>query len=66
NDDHSSGTPYNVVIDGRTLTWEELGLALDSYEGWNFRLVIEDRVADARTEAELIDLPLGPDASGDE
>ena len=34
--------PYAVVIDGRTLSWEELGRALESFEGWRFRLVIDD------------------------
>lgn len=32
--------PYNVVIDGRTLSWEELGRALELYEGSEFRLQI--------------------------
>ena len=47
----SSGAPFDVVIDGRTLTWEEFGEALGSYEGWNFRLVIEDRVVEAAPTA---------------
>ena len=34
--------PYAVVVDGRTITWEELGHALDSFEGWRFRLLIDD------------------------
>jgi hypothetical protein len=50
------GKPYNVVVDGRTLTWEELGLALESYEGWGFRLVIESSIVDARSDAEVIEL----------
>jgi hypothetical protein len=54
--DGPSWTPYDVVIDGRTLTWEEFGEALSSYEGWNFRLVIEDRVVEARTDGEVIDI----------
>jgi hypothetical protein len=40
---NETGGPYNVVVDGCTLTWEELGEALEPFEGWRFRLVIEDR-----------------------
>ena len=36
------GHPYDVIVDGRKLTWEELGRALEAYEGWQFRLMIED------------------------
>ena len=54
--DGPSWTPYDVVIDGRTLTWEEFGEALSSYEGWIFRLVIEDRVVEARSAGEVIDI----------
>lgn len=50
NDEGDNGKPYIVVIDGRTMSSEELGMALEPYEGWGFRLVIEDRVHDARTE----------------
>jgi hypothetical protein len=42
-DDHDNGDPYDVVVDGRLLTWEELGRALASFEGWRFRIEIEDR-----------------------
>jgi hypothetical protein len=45
-----------VVIDGRTLTWEELGHALESFEGWNFRLLIEESSDDARADAQIIQL----------
>jgi hypothetical protein len=44
------GGPYRAVIDGRSLSWEEFGLALGSFEGWRFRLVIEDRSADVRSD----------------
>ncbi|MGH8921652.1 MAG: DUF7713 domain-containing protein [Actinomycetes bacterium] len=50
------GGPYRVVVDGRSLSWEEFGLTLGSFEGGRFRLVIEDRSTDVRSEAE----PLGP------
>lgn len=48
------GGPYDVVVDGRTLTWGEFGHALEPYEGWRFRLVMEDRSLDARPDAEVI------------
>ncbi len=51
------GGPYNVVVDGRTLTWEEFGEALEPYEGWRFRMVIEDRCADLRPDADVVDFP---------
>lgn len=36
-----AGMPYDVVVDGRRLTWADLGRALEPFEGWAFRLVIE-------------------------
>ena len=51
-----TGEPYNVVVDGRMMTWEELAMALESFEGWGFRPVIEDRVRDLRSDAEIIEL----------
>lgn len=48
------GGPYDVVVDGRTLTWEQFGHALEPYEGWRFRLVMEERSLDARPDAEVI------------
>lgn len=50
------GTPYSVVIDGRVLSWEELGRALEPYEGWRFRLEITDRIEDLRPDADVIAL----------
>jgi hypothetical protein len=32
---------YDVVIDGRRLTWEEFGQAVGSFEGWGFKLSID-------------------------
>ncbi len=58
----AAGAPFDVVIDGRTLTWAQFGEALSAFEGWNFRLLIEDRVveaeagAEAQTQAEVIDI----------
>ncbi|MHB1445817.1 MAG: DUF7686 domain-containing protein [Acidimicrobiales bacterium] len=54
------GTPYNVIVDGRTLTWEELGRALEGYEGWCIRLVIESSIDDLRPDAEVISLRPSP------
>ncbi|MET7622369.1 hypothetical protein [Streptomyces sp. NPDC005408] len=45
------GGPVRVVVDGRTLSWEELGEALSPFEGWRFRLTIDDPVTDARSDA---------------
>ena len=51
-DEGAAGAPFDVVIDGRTLTWDQFGQALSAYEGWNFRLQIEHRVVEAEAEAE--------------
>jgi len=48
------GGAFDVVVDGRTLSWDELGHALGSYEGWRFRLVIEDRSLDVRPDADVL------------
>jgi hypothetical protein len=42
------GGPHRVVVDGRELSWDEFGYALGTFEGWRFRLVVEDRLVDAR------------------
>ena len=34
--------PYDVIVDGRRLSWEQFGRALEPFEGWRFRLIIED------------------------
>ena len=62
-EDSERGVPYDVVIDGRKLSWEEFGEALASYEGWNFSLVIEDRTAEAEIDggaggADATDIPI--------
>jgi len=33
---------YDVVVDGRRLSWEEFGAALEPFEGWTFRLSMQD------------------------
>ncbi|MFL4902803.1 class I SAM-dependent methyltransferase [Streptomyces sp. MMS24-I2-30] len=45
------GGPVRVVVDGRTLSWDELGEALASYEGWRFRLAIDASLTDVRSDA---------------
>jgi hypothetical protein len=38
--------PYAVVIDGRPLSWEEFGAALEPFEGYRFRLIVEEDLDD--------------------
>jgi hypothetical protein len=40
--------PLTLVVDGRAVTWEELGKALSPYEGCQFVLRITDRFGDPR------------------
>jgi hypothetical protein len=49
--------PHRIVVDGRVLSWEELGVALESFEGWRFRLIIEDPGEDLRPDADVVALP---------
>jgi len=42
--DPVSRRPYHVVVDGREMSWEEFGKTLEPFEGWRFRLVIEDSI----------------------
>jgi hypothetical protein len=42
--DPVSRHPYFVVVDGREMSWEEFGTTLEPFEGWRFRLVIEDSI----------------------
>ncbi len=58
------GTPYDVVIDGRTLTWEELGQALEAYEGWRFVLRLDDPCDDVRPDASVLPFHQGPKMPG--
>jgi hypothetical protein len=37
-----------LVVDGRVVTWDELGKALSPYEGWQFALRITDPFGDPR------------------
>ncbi|MBV9544068.1 MAG: hypothetical protein JOY61_06795 [Chloroflexi bacterium] len=33
---------YDVVVDGRRLSWQEFGDTLEPFEGWTFRLSMRD------------------------
>ena len=33
--------PYDVIVDGRRLSWTDFGRTLEPFEGWGFRLTIE-------------------------
>lgn len=46
--DLDGGGPVRVVVDGRVLSWGQLGEALASFEGWRFRLLIDDSSVDLR------------------
>lgn len=37
------GTPYDAVIEGRAMSWDDLGRALEAFEGFRFRLTLEGR-----------------------
>jgi hypothetical protein len=39
-DDRPGYPGYDVVVDGQRLSWEELGAALEPFEGWTFQLSI--------------------------
>ncbi len=38
------GTHNDVISDGWTMSWKQLGQALEGYEGWPVRLVIEHSI----------------------
>jgi hypothetical protein len=71
--DEGHGDPHRVVVDGRTLSWEQFGRAFAPFEGCQFRVEIGDRFDDRRPDAEILAFPtrredvgqpaLGPDAS---
>jgi hypothetical protein len=55
--------PYSVVVDGRTLSWDEFGRAMEPFEGFRFRLVVGDtgdeEEAGASDGADIVSLPTG-------
>ena len=40
--DHDGRVPL-LIIDGREITWDELGRMLMSFEGWQFKLTVADK-----------------------
>lgn len=44
--DENYGHPPLIVIDGKEITWQDLGRMLKAYEGFNFKLQIFDRSDD--------------------
>ncbi|MEX2587624.1 MAG: hypothetical protein WD602_06470 [Actinomycetota bacterium] len=53
-----AGKPYDAIVDGKRLTWDELGRALEPFEGWDFTLTIEGMpVLDAGGAAAAKDAP---------
>ncbi len=57
--------PPQVVVDGRLLTWDELGRALAPYEGWQFSLLL-DEGDDEAALGEVVELPVTSGAADDE
>jgi hypothetical protein len=55
--DDGYGEPHRVVVDGRTLSWDELGRAFTPFEGWQFRVEIGDRSDDLRPDADILPFP---------
>jgi hypothetical protein len=56
---------YGVSVDGRLLTWEELGLALEPFEGWELDLRVVSGLGDeAEGELERQVLKLAVEAFG--
>ena len=61
NDEGSEvGTPYDVIVAGQKLTWEELGQALEAYEGWRIRIELVDLIDDLRPDATVVRLGRPP------
>jgi hypothetical protein len=42
-DEARDGQVPLVIIDGRDITWDELGRMMMTYEGWQFKLEIRDQ-----------------------
>ena len=38
------GVPYGVVVDGQEMSWEAFGLALEPFEGWEFRISFDEGI----------------------
>jgi hypothetical protein len=70
-DGRPAGDPYDVVVDGRTFSWDELGRFLEPFEGMRIRVLVEEVIADERPPNDAppaLSLPpmvTGPEAGGD-
>lgn len=42
------GGPTRAIVDGRPLTWDQIGETLAEYEGWRFRLILDEPAIDLR------------------
>ncbi|WP_439951585.1 DUF7713 domain-containing protein [Actinomadura macra] len=50
------GGLLTMVVDGRVLSWEQLGEALGlSFEGWRFRIQLDDPSLDLRSATDWDD-----------
>jgi hypothetical protein len=58
-DERISGAPYDVVVDGLTISWQELGEALEPYEGWVIRLEVVDDGIEVGPDAAVVPLSTG-------
>lgn len=68
NDGGDNGKPYDVVVDGRRLTWEEFGNAFEGLEGWGFTVRIDDLSSldeDTSLVSDSADLPASLDDEPD-
>lgn len=45
-DEAQNGRVPILTVDGRQITWQEVGRMLMSFEGWQFKLELRDRSAD--------------------
>ncbi len=42
-DDNEDGRLPKLVIDGKEISWDQIGCMMAGFEGWQFRLEIKDR-----------------------
>lgn len=56
------GGPFGVVVDGREMSWEEFGRAMEPFEGWEFRISIDGLDGDGLADDDETE-PIPEDAS---
>ena len=49
-DGNEVAAPYDVVVDGKKLSWDDLGRALEPFQGFRIRIEISDTFEDLRGE----------------